>query len=239
MSRSNNTEIVNPSKRFYRWNGESGGFQYYDKQTEKRVDVPLPFQFLVLDTLATVRGFNDADQSGYWSNEVRDIKKDILTVRTSKGICAKGLYESVITDRACTGAKFCQSVYVAVKADDGSLEIANIQMVGSALGAWIEFRKKNKVFDGAIAVKTMIEGKKGKTTYQIPVFQKIETTPETDEIAKDLDKELQEYLSAYMKKTSQEIADSHVEEKVEPLPSTTVDPSNPLGVPEKESDLPF
>ena len=32
MSRSNNTELINPAKRFYEWNGDKGGFRYFDKQ---------------------------------------------------------------------------------------------------------------------------------------------------------------------------------------------------------------
>ena len=241
MSRSNNTEFPNPAKRFYTWDGENGGFKYFDKnrgEKGERVSVPLPFRFLVLDTLSTIKGFNDADQSGYWSNEIRDIKKDILTVRTKTGIVSKGLYEQVITDRNCTGAKFCQSVYCAIKADDGTLEICNIQMTGAALSAWIDFRKKNKVYEGAVEVSEMNEGKKGKTKYQIPVFKKIEVTPDTDEVAKGLDKELQAYLIQYFIKTREEIAQVHAEEKAEPIP--TPDPRNPLGVelPEKD-DLPF
>jgi hypothetical protein len=244
MSRSNNTELTNPAKRFYRWDGDKGGFQYFDKtrgEKGERVAIPFPFRFMVLDTLSTIRGYNDAENSGYWSNEIRDIKKDILTVKTKSGECCKGLYEEVITSRYCSGAKYCQSVYIAVKEDDGPLVVCNIQMVGAAVGAWIEFRKKNKVLDGAVVVESFIEGKKGKTVYQIPVFKKIEVTEETERIANDLDKELQTYLDKYLAKTKQEIADKHIEEKAttESFPPVEVNPCDPLGTQNDKDDLPF
>ena len=64
MSRSNNVELKNPATRFFEWKGETGGFRYYDKEIDNedgtkgaRVQVSLPFYFLVLDTLATVKGY--------------------------------------------------------------------------------------------------------------------------------------------------------------------------------------
>ena len=209
MSRSNNTELINPAKRFYEWNGDKGGFRYFDKQLgEKgeRVEVPLPFRFLILDCLSTIKGYDDADKSGYWCNEVRDLKKDIMSVKNKKGTQAIGLYEQVITNRNCTGAKYCQSVYIAFK-EGQELIICNIQMLGACLGAWIEFRKKNKIYEGAIAVEKMIEGTKGKTVYQIPVFKSIPTTPETEDQAKHLDIELQEYLKTYFQRNSTQSAE--------------------------------
>ena len=216
MSRSNNTDIPNPSVHFFNWNGDTGGFRYFDKsigEKGERVPVPLPFSFMVLDTLSTIKGYNDFEKSGYWSNEIRDIKRDILTVKSKSGTVSKGTYEQVITDRACSGAKYCQSVYVAIKIG-GEMKIANIQMLGAALGAWIDFRKKNNVYSGAITVDSFIEGKKGKTVYQIPVFRSIPASDDSNAIATDLDKQLQEYLKGYFERTREQIAETHLAEKV-------------------------
>lgn len=207
MSRSNNTEVKNPAVKFFQWEGEKGGFKYFDKSKGEKgenVHIPLPYKFLALDTLSTIRGWDDSAGSGYWSNEVRNIKTDILTVRNKNGICATGTYDQVLANRACSGARYSQSVYVAYKGEEG-LEISSIQMMGAALGSWIEFCKKNKIYQGAIEVSEMVEGKKGKTVYQIPVFKKIETSEATNEIAKDLDKELQEYLTKYFNSKKVEI----------------------------------
>lgn len=195
MSRSNNTELKNPATKHFEWNGESGGFRYFDKsigEKGERVKVDLPFRFLVLDCLNTIKGFDDQHQSGYWSNEVRNIKADKLTVRNKKGVQYEGLYDSL----DLVGSKYCQSVYIAFY-DGTELTIGNLALTGTALSAWIDFRKKAKIYEGAIEVAEMVEGRKGKTIYQTPVFKSIEIKPETDEKAKELDKELQEYLTAY------------------------------------------
>jgi hypothetical protein len=203
MSRSNNTELKNPATKFIEWKSEKKHFQYFDKQAEKNIDIKLPFKFLVLDTLSTIKGYSDIDKSGFWSNEIRDIKHDELIVRTKKGTCYKGLYDGLAGARDCTGSKYCQSVYIALKTKDG-MEIANIQILGAALGQWIDFRKKNNIMEGAIEVSEFESGKKGKTEYNMPVFKKIATTKESDEEAKKLDKILQEYLSLYFKKPQKE-----------------------------------
>jgi len=236
MSRSNNTELHNPATKFYSWNGDKGGFRYYDKEAdagkdekgnEKKglnIEVPLPFRFLVLDCISTIKGFSDADQSGFWSNEIRDIKKEEFVVRNKKGICAKGLYENVINDRNCNGARYVQSIYIATKEGD-KLVIANVQMIGAALSAWIEFRKKNKIYEGAIAVDSMIEGKKGKTVYQIPVFSMLPVTQTSNDAAMALDKELQQYLTLYFAKNSTMVVESHVEEVATENTQTTDAPT--------------
>lgn len=242
MSRSNNTEIPNPAVHFYNWNGDTGGFRYFDKslgEKGERVAVPLPFSFMVLDTLSTIKGYDDSSNSGYWSNEIRDIKRDILTVRTKGGIASKGTYEQVITDRNCNGAKYCQSVYVAIKYGE-EMKIANIQMLGAALGAWIEFRKKNNVYTEAVTVSEFIEGRKGKTVYQIPVFKAIPASDDSAAIAMDLDKQLQEYLKVYFERTREQIAEVHLAEKVTAENVNQSAEVSPSGI-ENESDsgLPF
>lgn len=219
MSRSNNVEIKNPADKFFEWKGE-GGFKYFDKSKGEKgenVNITLPFHFLVLDCLSTIKGFSDADQSGYWSNEVRDLKTENFTVRNKKGICAKGLYEAVINDRRINGAKYCQSVYIGYL-DGTELRLGNLQLTGAALGAWIDFRKKNKVYEGAIKVAKWLDCKKGKTDYTTPVFEMIAVKPETDEKAKELDKELQKYLTLYFAKNKEQVEVVHEADVVDEQP---------------------
>lgn len=193
-------EVKNPAKAFLQWDGTNGGFNYWDKskgEKGEKVHVDLPFGFMALDTLATVKGYSDSSKSGFWSNEVRNTQKDKLTVRTKAGIAATGLYSEVMANKACTGAKFCQSVYVVAKVE-GKTCIANIQMMGTALSAWIDFGKANKIYKGAILIDSMKEGKKGVTKYQTPIFKAIDATPEADQQAKVFGQELKAYLEAYL-----------------------------------------
>lgn len=211
MSRSNSIEIKNPSTRFYEWSGENGALRYFDKSKGvkgERVTVPIPFNFLVLDTLSTIKGFSDADKSGYWSNEVRDLKKEVLIVKNKKGEQAKGLYSEISGSRNIVGAKYCQSVYVAYKEGD-NLILGNIQMTGSCLSSWIDFRKKNNVLKGAITIISADKATKGKTEYFVPVFAAKAVSEMTEAGAKELDKILQNYLTIYFERNRSEAAAQH------------------------------
>ena len=95
MSLSNITESTNPCTRWLEWQGSEGKLKYWDREAKENVYVKLPFKFLVLDILSTVKGFDDSSQMGYWANEIRDTRTDILTVRTKQGIRAQGLYADV------------------------------------------------------------------------------------------------------------------------------------------------
>jgi len=248
MSRSINTDLINPAKHFIEWKGEKGILQYYQKSIDdskqgENIEVPIPFRFLVLDCLSTIKGYSDADQSGYWSNEIRDLKKEELIVKTKKGTAFKGLYSAAIASRDTIGCKYCQSVYIAYWTESKEMIIANLQLTGAAVSSWIEFRKQNKIYEGAIEIVGKQEATKGKTIYQIPVFKKITTTQETDEIAKDLDVELQEYLTMYFKRNRDVIADNSINEPeiapngfmprsimpdIERKPETKIDEDNDL-----------
>lgn len=198
MSRSNNTEISNPSTRWFEWAGGDGKVKYYDRETKENVYVDLPFTFLVLDVLSTVTGFSDERESGIFSNEVRDIRTDIFVVRTKQGELIKGTWEKV---KATTGTRYTQSAYIAYK-DGQELKLGNIKFAGSGVGPWIDFRKSNDIYKGAISITGAEPKKKGKTDYFEPVFAAKPVAEETDEQAKELDVILQEYLKAYFSRDS-------------------------------------
>lgn len=219
MSRSNNEELVSPCQKFFDWDGVNGCFEFFDRtqktETVKgvKVSVPLPFRFLVLDKLSTIKGYNKDEKSGYFANEVRDLKTEVMVVRTKKGVAAKGVYAQVIDSKDCRGAKYCQSVYIAYK-DGDKMVICNLGLTGSAVSAWIEFCKGNKIMEGAIAVESATDEVNGVTHYKKPVFKKIPSTKESEDKAKELDIELQKYLVLYFKKTQQQIADTHIVEQI-------------------------
>jgi hypothetical protein len=196
MSRSNpNEQLQNPALRFYQWSGDSGSFKYFDKSKGEKgenIEVPVsdkkPFTFLVLETCHTIKGYSDSDKSGFWSNEVKDMRKEILNVKTAKGPVATGVYENIKEKIKSLGAKYCQSVY--------------IQLTGAALSAWIEFAGKNKVMEIAIQVKGSHTEKKGKTVYHVPDFEAIKVSEKTNNEAIELDKQLQEFLKEYFAKNT-------------------------------------
>lgn len=205
MSRSNNVELINPAVRFYEWSGGDGKMKYFDKSRGEKgenVLVDLPFHFLVLDILHTIRGFSDADQSGFWANEVREIKKEQLTVRTKKGVVATDLYSN-LSHVLNQGAAYSQSVYIATKDETGKFILCNFQIKGSAIGEWINACKGRNIYKYGVSIIDATPEKKGKTNYFTPVYKLTGSVSEESELtAKTLDKELQEYLTAYFKRTN-------------------------------------
>lgn len=211
MSRSNNTELVNPTTRFIEWKGDDGKFQYYDKEAKLNVEIPLPFCFIVLDQLTTIKGYSDADQSGFWSNEVRDLTAETLIVRTKNEKFSPMLYEQVKEKLSSKGAQYSKSVYVGFYDENKKLVLGNINIKGCAIAPWIDFCKSTNVMEVGVKVKTMIEGKKGKTVFQSPVFEPLKISEESNLAAIELDKELQEYLTAYFKNAKKEVTESKSE----------------------------
>lgn len=211
MSRSNpGDNLPNPSRRWFEWNGEQGGVRYYDKDAKQNVDVA-DFSFLLLDELGTVRGWHEASSSGIYSNEVRDTRQDVLVVKAFKGgTLAEGLYRD-IRDRVSTlGGQFNANCYVGFKNGDGDLEIGAIRFKGAALGAWMEFRKANraKLYEQAVDITGYTEGKKGRVIFRVPVFKLRPLSTESNNIAVALDKELQAFLDAYLKRTKRDQAEA-------------------------------
>lgn len=205
MSYSNRKEFIkNPATRFIEWNGDEGFFYFYDKEAKQRFILD-DFRFIILDQLNTIRGFNEASNSGIYANEVRSIKKDNLHVKTFKGDhIASGIYETIKDTISAKGGKFTKSLYVLYfDEDQTSFELACIQLYGSAFSAWMDLLKdqvKNTIYDYIFAYAGgQTEHKKGKIIYKKPVIvidDIIEITPEVDEIAKKYDEIFQEYLKS-------------------------------------------
>ena len=196
MSRSNPT-LTNPATRFFEWKGSTGTLEFYDKEQEKRITVPLPFSFLPLDELATITGYSSRAKSSYWSNEVRNIKNDSLTVRSKNGVEQEGLYDTLADVRA-KGAKYAKSIYIAYKTKAG-WQIGNIKAHGSALSSWIDFTGSYIPQNGKVTLTRgdVLQTPKGDDYYP-PVFQYESATAEEDGIAISLDRELQTYLNTYL-----------------------------------------
>lgn len=172
---------------------KSGAFVYYDRDEGKDISIPDPFEFIVLDQLSGVKGWSDEDSSGFWSNEVKSISKDELTVRTSKGVKATGIWKEIKALPALAGARYATVLYVAHQAD-GGLDIARIYLTGAALNAWIEFSRGNRIHTGKVIVSKWEDKKKGAISYKSPVFELVDMSDEESKQATSLDKILQSFL---------------------------------------------
>lgn len=201
MSRSNPTQSArNPSTRWFEWHGSKGQINYWDKEAKRRVDVALPFTFLMLDELATVRGFHEASNSGIFANEVRDTRQETLLVRAFEGgEIASGLYAAIRDRVKAHGGYFQASCYIAYK-DGDTLKIGNLGLNGAALQAWSEFKKHtNGLYGGAVSIVGYEDKTKGATKYRVPKFALKDVSEETNATAVALDTELQTFLAGYLK----------------------------------------
>lgn len=223
MSRSNPT-LVNPAEHFFEWKGSKGILQWYDKENQKNVMVKIPFTFLVLDELATITGYSKMNESGYWSNEVRNITNDILYVKTKKGPFEAATYAGLAQTRA-KGGGYTKSIYLAHKAG-GKWVIGNFKASGSALSAWIEFNKtlQRGALESGKVTMTRGEMQDAPTgPFYAPVFKYEKATAEENDEAVKLDKELQIYLSQYLAQPKVDDDSMGVEEPLKATPEQVND----------------
>jgi hypothetical protein len=255
MSRSNpNDAVRNPATRWFEFaSGADGGFvRYYDKDAEKQVALGDAtnggkFMFILLDELATVKGWHDPSESGIFANEVRDTRQDTLVVRSFKGgELASGLYASIKDRIVAVGGHFVSSCYIAYKDESGVLQIGNIRFKGAALGTWMEFKKQcptkkdasgksvKAYYVDAVKIEGFEQQKKGGTTFRIPKFALATLTEETNKQAIALDGELQAFMADYLKRPRAEAATSVA--KAEGPQEDDVPPGN---FDDMEDDIPF
>lgn len=194
----------NPSEKFLKWKSNDKCFEYYDKEAKENVKVPLPFKFLVLDEMHTISGWNDATSSGIYSNEVKYISKEIMTVKPFKGNeIARGLYKDIKDKVNAAGGHYVKSIYIML--EDGT--IANIQLKGAAVQKWGEFTQKSRVrlADEWIVVEDTIEGKKGAVKFYSPNFKYlVSLTAEEGKKADIVFNQLEAYFKTYLAKSEPE-----------------------------------
>lgn len=242
MSRSNpQANAPNPAVRWFEWNGEKGVVRYYDKDAKQNVEVSLPFTFLLLDELATVRGWHDPSESGIYANEVRDTTKDALVVKSFKGgTLAEGYYKAIKDRVNAQGGQFVANCYVAVKIETG-LALCSIRFKGAALAAWMEFRKANRgtLYERAVRLVGFTEGKKGRIVFRVPTFELKDVSDATNGAAIELDHTLQAYLEGYLQRKTRDQAEAPSNGAAEAYDNQTVEDTGDPTAELYDEDIPF
>jgi hypothetical protein len=205
MSTSNRRQAFaqpasNPATKFIEWKSNDKCFNYYDKDAQKNVEIPLPFKFLVLDELHCIKGWNDASSSSIYSNEVKFISKEVMTVKPFKGNeIAKGYYKDIKEKVVAAGGHYTKSIYVML--EDGSL--ANISLKGSGVQKWGDFTQKtrNRLADEWVIVAKAEDGKKGAVKFSTPSFSFANSiNDEEANMADEAFNILESYLKTYLAK---------------------------------------
>lgn len=228
MSRSKPTnDSPNPSKRWFEWSGEKGVVRWYDKEAKENVTEDFPFTFMLLDQLATVKGWHEPSESGIYANEVKDTRSEPLVVKAFKGgILAEGFYKTIRDRIVALGGHFVANCYIAWRDIDG-LKIGSLQFKGAALRSWMDFSKENRLqlFQRAIRITGFEEGKKGSIKFRTPTFSLIAASEEGNNQAMALDAELQEYLTGYFGRPKVEQSTAvNGQEQEEPAPPAREEP---------------
>lgn len=204
MSRSQpSSNNPNPTTRWFEWDGSNGVVRYYDKEAKKNVEVGKDFTFILLDELATIKGWHDASDSGITSNEIRDSRAEPLVVKSFKGgVIASGFYNAIKDRVAAAGGSFTTNLYIAFMGADG-LKLGSLQFKGASLHAWVDFVKANRadIYKKSVQIKGSNKGKKGNIKFETPALLIREITEKTNIAATAIDAELQEYLKGYFKRT--------------------------------------
>jgi hypothetical protein len=85
-----------PATMYLEWSSNDKCFKYWNNDDKENVLVQLPFTFLVLKEMHTVKGWHDKSQSGIYANEVKNISSEVIEVKSFKGgLLAKGIYKEI------------------------------------------------------------------------------------------------------------------------------------------------
>lgn len=185
----------NPATKFLEWKSEEKCFSYYDKEKKENINVPLPLKFVILEHYHTVKGWNDASESGIYSNEVLFTGSEEMEVKAFKGgVLAKGLYKEIKHTVSEKGGHYCRSIYVVLSTG----ELSNISIKGSAVREYSEFDKlnSNKWQKNWFAVTGAKDMQKGKVKYSVPVFEVANEIKDPSKILPHVEL-LQDYMRNY------------------------------------------
>ena len=218
-----------PCKKFIDFKGDKGQFFYYDKATQKQVELSCPLYFVVLDELSTITGFNNEFECGVYSNEIHYLDRELMRVRTFKGgKSITGYYKAIKDNIKAIGGKYTKSIYAMMIDKNGGTELVNFRFHGGALQGWID--KKINAAKFIIGVSEFRQEKNGAIKFMVPVFKPYELTEAINEKAVAMDVELQKYLSEY--KTRQMEREEVMENAV-----IDADPPADVDIPQTEEDM--
>jgi len=197
MSRTrNNDRTVSPVKKYIKFAGDKGLFQFYDKELGN-VELEYPVKFMVLDQLMSVGGYNAGKGAYFYSNEIHNLGTEPLKVRyrgsntgERGGVFAEGLWEHIKEKIKSSGGKYCRVIYAMMND-----EIVKLELTGAAVSKWFEI--DFDLMNNAVQIKEVGKGKKGAINYCYPVFEPLTVSEELKKKADELDIELQKYLDVY------------------------------------------
>ena len=212
------TTIENPCEMWVRFKAgkDQGIFQGYDKTVQdddkKIIDLGKTINIIPLFQHFGVGGWNNDQATGIYSNEVKDIKNGILTVKSGNEILATGTWNQIKEKVKSNGGKFANVVYYALflRNDNGAIvpRIGATKFSGAMSNAWISARinlaelKTLQVSCGNLVKDREVNGKKVKlpNPYFSVNIKKFQKNKELADQAMEFAKKLKVYFDGYFNK---------------------------------------
>lgn len=202
MSRTSETtgnKKKSPVKFWLTFKADSGKVAYTHKnESGEYEDVLLDeLEFVLMDSRASISGWNDESSSKIYSNLVKYTKEEKFQVRSKKGVLVEGIYSDIKDKVMAFGGKFCTNLFVLAKIN-GVFEPCVFQVSKTSQAAWSKFtegKKLSELYNVTVKVTKGEEAKKGKIKFVYPAFETSEVEKDVAAMADDFDKqELQPYL---------------------------------------------
>ena len=220
---------VSPAKVYNRWRGGKGVLSHWDGQVANsdgtvgaKVEEKLPFKFAILEQTRRISGFSPTSNPKvsirYYSNEAVDYN-DTLTVMVKEGdqpareVCS-GKYAD-IKSKLPSGARLEVQLYVYVPERD---QIECISCQGASLSSFIDFSKKNKIYENYVTIeRNPNEKRQGVVSYYEPTF-KLSDPYTKEEISKLVEKDA--IVTSYLKEVHDKLngVGEEAEESVDQTP---------------------
>lgn len=244
MSRSQpNETLPHPCQRWFELDGKLGHLRFFDKEKKERIDYGTAkgFEFVLLDKLSTIKGWSEENESGLYSNEVKDTRSDPFVVKAfkRKEPIAEGFYSDIRDKIKANGGKFVTMLYIAYRdKETDEVTLGSLALKGGSLRSWMnmegEGNNRSRIFKDAIRIADVKEGKKGGVTFKMLVFEITEVDAVMNDIATELDRGLQSYYAFYFKRNKVEQAEPLVDNEEEQFPQ-----NSDVEAGERDDPLPF
>ena len=210
----------NPSELFIKFSGKTGKFNYWDSTIEKQQEMDNPEFLVVENDVACVSGYHDASGSIIYSNEISKFGGELSIKARKGGEIATGKWRDIKDKVVASGGRYTRSIYAVIFEEDQA-KLVNIRLVGSACKAWMDFEKETDPTGKIVSVSKLVKGKKGATSFNIPIFATREPSEDELNVANDKDHTLQNYFDS-------------VGIKLEKTPETLQEPMNDAPPPSDE-----
>lgn len=162
-----------PAKLYRKWAGGKGELVHWDG--ENNVAENLPFEFAILEQTRRISGFaplGEKDSIRYFSNETVGYDDEIVVKRRKQSsgtteVILRGKY-SDIKEKLPQGARLAINLYI-YNFKNEQIEVITLQ--GASLGSFIEFSKKNKIYENTVVMERGDEKVNGTVHYFPPKYK--------------------------------------------------------------------